>query len=363
MRPACVLVALLFCSNLASGQPPATEPVRGKVLLLDNDRILEGDIDKVDGQYRIRRSIGELWIPASRAKKLCKDLDDAYNAMKSQINLKDADERLRLANWCQMNGLKDRALQEAKIALDMRPGHTDSLKLVQMLQRFAISSSPALATQHPVPTPISKASMTPRVALDVSAESFAFFATRIQPILMNTCVNCHSGGKGGGFQLVRSIEGGSRSASQANLNAVLDFINVEKPVLSPLLIKSVVAHGGAVQAPLKGRQSLPFQSLQGWVDQTLAGNPHLREIRHAETSVPPVSSSTSAKKEYFNEVFAPERPTVQPIAPAPKRDEKKGGEVVSRPLSRLDETPPTVLPTPVLPRDPFDPDEFNARPK
>lgn len=371
-----ILALSLLAVSAANAQTP--EPTRGKVLLLDNDRILEGDIEKINGQYRIRRSIGELWVPADRSKRLCRDLDDCYEVMKRETNLKDADERLRLARWCQMNGLKHHALNEAQIALDMRPEHPESVNMVKMLQRFAISSSPALSKQ-PSQTTI-RPVMAQRAPLDVSSESYALFSTRVQPVLMNTCISCHSHGKGGNFQLVRVADGGTRASTQANLNAALEFINVEKPVLSPLIIKSVVAHGGATAAPVKGRQSPAFLTLQTWVDQVIEGNPHLKEIRQAEGS----NATTSAKKDYFNEVFAP--PT-SPVAPLPlpggalPGGETKLPEVVSRPTplpsSQPDlkgPTPPSNLPpaaTPAVappavnsqPRDPFDPAEFNSRPK
>lgn len=381
-RPIWVLILLLASAGFANAQAKLPEPTRGKVLLLDNDRILEGEIDKINDQYRIRRNIGELWVPAARAKRLCKDIDETYEFMKKQVNLRDPDEHLRLARWCQMNGLKNHALSEAKTALEMRPDHVESLNLVQMLQRFAISSSP-VTTQQPAPAAL-KPHGSVRQTFDVSNESFAQFATRVQPILINACASCHAQGNGGGFHLVRVADGGNRAAAQANLNAALEFINFERAVLSPLLTKAVVAHGGTIAAPIKGRQAPPFQSLQNWVDQLLAGNPHLKVIRQAET---PSATSISAKKDYFNEVFgAPERlPPVPQIAPPPlpsqdpMGDAKKNGDIVSRPASRNGEKsalpgsnlpplpaprPPAVAPAPPAgPRDPFDPAEFNARPK
>src|SRR5215212_7090912 len=145
-RPFWALILLFVSAGFAHAQAKSPALTHGKVLLLDNDRLLEGDIDKINDQYRIRRSIGEVWVPAARAKRLCQDIDDTYEFMKKQVNLKDPDEHLRLARWCQMNGLKNHALNEAKTALEMRPDHVESLNLVQMLQRFAISSSapPAL---------------------------------------------------------------------------------------------------------------------------------------------------------------------------------------------------------------------------
>lgn len=357
-------------------KPPAPEPTRGKVLLLDNDRILEGDIERVEGNYRIRRTIGELSIPVGRGKRLCATLNDALDVMKSQANLKDPDERLRLARWCQVNGLRDHALQEARAALDMRPDHLETVALLQTLQRFAISSNPALPPQaQPTPAPPPRFTSSPK-SVDVSNEAFALFTTRVQPILMNTCVQCHSGGRGGGFQLVRSSEGG-RVAAQANLTAALEFINVERPVLSPLLLKSVSTHGGAALPPLKGRQSAPFLTLQTWVDQLIAGNPHLKEIRQPDVvSTPPAGTSISARKDYFNDVITPTPlptplPTPPPVislpppspVPALPPPDGKTPPVVSRPLPRVD-APPVVAPGPTpAPVDPFDPAEFNTKPK
>ena len=53
---------------VGAGQAPArgTEPAAataGKVLLLQNERALEGDIERVGDQYRIRRTAGEAWVP------------------------------------------------------------------------------------------------------------------------------------------------------------------------------------------------------------------------------------------------------------------------------------------------------------
>jgi hypothetical protein len=371
------LFATLLLVATAPGQTP--ELLRGKALLLDNDRVLEGDIEKVETQYRVKRTVGELWLPASRVKKLCKDVGECYDAMKAQLNLKDADERLKLARWCQVNGMSNYAFLEAKAALDMRPEHKESISLVQMLERVSITSAttPARpkATPAPQPPPIARGT-----SVDISNEAFATFATRVQPILMNTCVSCHSNGRGGAFQLLRVSDGGHRASAQGNLKIVLEFVNVEKPALSPLLIKSVVAHGGVPTPPIKNRQAVPFQTLQSWVEQLVESNPHLKEMRAEGTGI-----STSAKKDFTIDWSATDRPSL-PIMPAlppvaapftsavgPRVPGKSDGEIVSKPAPivrpepatapqpKLTTPPPSVLPS--APRDPFDPAEFNSRPK
>src|SRR5262249_61887515 len=56
----------------------ATEPETGRVLVLDNERTLEGQIERVGDQYRIRRTIGETWLPANKALCVCGSREEAY---------------------------------------------------------------------------------------------------------------------------------------------------------------------------------------------------------------------------------------------------------------------------------------------
>src|SRR5688572_27782722 len=59
--------------------PSAAAPARlearttGTVLLLTNDRVLEGDIVQIGDQYRIRRGTAETVVTADRVKRLCAD--------------------------------------------------------------------------------------------------------------------------------------------------------------------------------------------------------------------------------------------------------------------------------------------------
>jgi hypothetical protein len=283
-----VLIAFLAAADVrAQDVKPAQN--QGTILLLQSERGLEGKIEKIGDQYRIQRGSSEVWLPAEKSMRLCVDWDDAYAFMKSRANLGDPEERLRLAHWCQMNNLKPQALEEAKEALKMRPNHAESRQLVAMLTRsLAAPQNSAAAATRPnktVPTP----------PIDVSSDTLALFVTRVQPILMNTCVNCHSGGKGGDFQLIRA-ESGQHSATQTNLAAVLKQLNVDTPVLSPLLIKAVSRHGNTTQSPIKDRKAVAYQSLIGWIDYLFANNPQLKskEIAGERRGVGPPITVTVA---------------------------------------------------------------------
>lgn len=265
----------------AVASPPAQ--ATGKVLVLDNGRTLDGDIERHGDQYRISREMGEVWLPATPDMKLCSDWREAYEFMASRTNLLDPDERLRLARWCHLRGLREEARVEATAAVNMRPEHVESKQLLSVLERTLVmgqNSDPAATPLPPAPPPPS----------DISSDSVALFITRVQPILMNTCVSCHSNGKGGNFQLYRSYHGGTQAATQKNLAAVLAEIDTEHPILSTLLIKAVSAHGNGGQPPLKSRHTVPYRALQEWVDHVIRNNPHLQKkqdgVRQLATTTP-----------------------------------------------------------------------------
>lgn len=282
--------------------PMAASPIKGKVLLLENERVLEGEIELVGDRYRIKRTIGETLLPTSGVAKLCATMDEAYLFLRGRTNLEDADERLKLVSWCVRYGLKERAVEEAAAAVELRPGHAPSSRLLAHLK--------ASVEQEQFRKEINltaQADETPTVLpIEVANDSLSLFATRIQPILMNTCANCHSTGKGGNFKLQRVYELSKPNQKnlQQNLAAVLGQVNLQQPDNSPFLGKALSLHGGATKAPIKGRESETYKVLENWVQMTTA--------RHASVKVEPPSA--------FAEEKAGVKP-VKPSQPAPKEKE------------------------------------------
>jgi len=344
------LFIVAAAATLPLGAQDGTGPgPQGRVLLLQTERGLEGEIERVGDRYRVKRGAGELWVQAEKALRLCTDWNDAYEFMKKRVNLSDPDERLRLARWCQLNNLRPQALAEAKAALEMRPAHLESRKLVTMLTQAtpAAAAAPALPPNNAGNQPAKgKAAPTP---VDISSDAFAVFATRVQPILMNTCVSCHNGGRGGEFQLT-ATDGSQRGITQANLASVLDQLRLDNLVLSPLFIKAVSRHGNGTTAPIKDRQAVPFKTMQAWVEYLLTTNPHLR-FREVDTVAAPSKKAEPA-------AFAQTRQEPPLLAPA------------GTPARRPDANASPVPPPPVTAaagvergqaksNDPFDPEMFN----
>jgi hypothetical protein len=360
---ACVLAVAIpvpLRVGAADSPPPRT---KGHVLLLENERTVEGDIEMDGAQYRVRRQVGETWVPAGNVLCLCEDLEEAYHFLRQRANLRDADERLRLGRWCQLHGLRTHALTEAKAAVELRPGSAEAQHLLQNLQRNA----PAPATTAPPPAPATavKASAPATPAIEVTAEAMGQFVSRVQPVLMNACASCHVSGQAGSFKLVRAaLEGGmvNRHATQENLQAVLAQLNRDHWEGSPLLSKAVTVHGQANQPPLKNRQAPPYRNLEDWVRGTIGKNPSSPD--HAFASV--AATALPAEPKPFPEGVAakaaplagtlgsPSRPAT---APEPANASPASGPV--RPASVTPAMPPP--PQPVTPVDPFDPLIFNQQ--
>lgn len=335
----------------------------GQVLILGNQRVLEGDIRLEGNSYVIRRPTGEVTLPATSSMRLFASWDEAYAHMASQSNLHDPDERLRLARWCHLNGLREPALINAKSAVQLRPNHAESQRFLAMVQRN--TTTPALANEPSAPQPM------PMPSVDLSAEAQAQFNTRIQPILMNVCASCHAAGRGVEFKLLRCTDATlNRRTAQTNLAAVLAQIDFVQPASSPLLVKALSAHGAANQAPLPNRQAKPFQYLQEWVQTVVATNPHLRKHSAQSPRGIPVGSDKPEVTQLAK------LPATGPEPAAVKQSDQPAWPI--QPIVRLKENDPTsraIVSTPRAveastrataagipqPADEFDPLIFNRQ--
>jgi hypothetical protein len=328
------LLPLLLCAA-AFAAPDAADagPTRGQVLVLDNEQTLTGDIERVGDVYHVRRLIGETTVPADSVLRLCATLQDAYAFVRSRANLTDPDERLRLAEWCRLNGLHEQALEEVRAAVQLRPDHAPSRRLLAYLQ----DSGPA----HPAGKPANEQPPdAPKPPIDLTEEALGQFAVKVQPILMNACANCHANGRGGEFKLTRAYDSTvlNRKTLQQNLAAVLAEVNLDQPQNSPLLTKAVSVHGPLEQAPFKNRQAAAYRTLEEWVKTTLADNPQLRDQPPAKPAAPPAEVRQTA----FHDLTTPpkaEAPT-PPMTPAP---------------------PAPAAKEPAEPPDPYSADAFNRQ--
>ncbi|MBI3821872.1 MAG: hypothetical protein HY289_04225 [Planctomycetes bacterium] len=335
MRFAIVPAVLAGIGLLVCAQDAPKERTKGTVLLLKTGHAMEGDIERTGMQFCIRRGPSEVWIAEDRAIRLCADWADAFAFALTKINTNDADDRIRLARWCHLHHLNDRALEQARCALELQPTNAEAKQFVLMLERSLREPAP----KSVAPTPIrAQRPADSAPAVDVSFDTQISFATKVQPILVNRCATCHSNGNGSKFQLDRGGDNVRSAATQRNLAAVLEYVDLDRPAISPLLVKSVTRHGDAQVAPIKDRSAAPLQSMQQWIVETIAKNPQLKDYRNAKK--PKTEGPSPEPKSAF--------PTQRSAAPAP------AVEVVLQTSPRLQPTP-----TPVQQRDWYHPDHFN----
>jgi hypothetical protein len=355
----CAGAVLSTTLSFVRADPP---PSGGKVLVLEGDRTLEGEVERVGDQYRVRRSVGETWLPASCVLRLCADTADALNYLRGRTNLDDPDERLRLAQWCIDRGMQEQALVEVRAAMQMRPGHAASKHLLERLQQQPVPNATPANTALPP-----GAEGEAPAAVDLTVETLAQFTTKIQPILMNTCAGCHAMGRGGSFKLTRVSDaiGHNRKAVQQNLAAVIGQVNPQQPQHSRLLTKAVSLHGNMDKAPpLPNRQAPAYRALEEWVRLTVENNPQLQE--HVVALPPPVpppphpaNSEPGSEPKPGSGGFASEQrrePPPMETAPKPITGGQPPGANPTTPLKRPEDKTPAADPT-----DPYDPNEFNRQ--
>jgi hypothetical protein len=326
----------------AAGALAADRPVpaaTGHVLVLESERTVEGDIERVGNQYRVHRAVGETWMPCDKVLRLCADMDEAYLFLRGRANVNDPDELLRLARWCHGHALPARALECASGAVKLSPNHPEANRLLNALKRVA-PAAPAAPKSHPE---TAEAAEVP----ELNTEARAAFATKVEPILINACAGCHTSGHGGSFKLMRGYDSTSinRVSVQQNLAAVLAQVNLQQPQESKLLVKAVTAHDPqSREAPLNKKQMAAYHTLEDWVQTTLANNPHLRDRAPQATAAPPAEPKTVTTAAPQPKPAAPPAETV-PAAPAP------GGFAAARPAPAK----------PTTPVDEFDPALFNRQ--
>jgi hypothetical protein len=305
-------LAVGFACSVRAQEPE--EPGKtGKLLLLKSGHVMEGDIKQVGKQMCVRRGDSEVWIAADKTMRLSPDWLDAYAFMQTLIRPDNANDRVKLARWCHQNHLNTEALSQARFALDIQPNHGDAKQLVILLERALKTPLPTQTptvvktTAPPPPTP--KVQQTPNV--DVTSETMIAFSLKVQPILLNACANCHAGASDSKFRLERVSMSGHKVATQQNLMAVLEQVNLDRPSISPLLVKAVTPHGHEQNAPLKDRSAKPFQSLQQWIVEAIAKNPQLKDYRDAKKPLP-------KRPEEKPSTFSSERSSAEISVPAPR---------------------------------------------
>jgi len=255
------VAVILGIVTAASADPPVSST--GKVLVIDYDRLMEGTIERDGNRFRIRQGAGEMTVPATPNMILVPDREAAYQLVKSRIKPGDLMDRVRLTRWCLANHFNAHAVEQAEAALAIQPNDQALMTFCDDVKLRASLAPPPMVKV--APQPVRLAPPEPAI-VEVNPESFSAFVTKVQPILMNACAQCHTEDRGGAFHLARtSMTYGDTRATQFNLAAVSSFVNHDQPAISPLLTRAICIHGECLRPPLKDRQNMAYRHLEEWV--------------------------------------------------------------------------------------------------
>ena len=252
-----IVACAVLAASAARAEPPAV-----RVVVLDNENLIEGEVTRVESGYQVRRPVGDVTLPATRVLAVVVDRRAAFDVVAARANRKDADERVRLANWCLSNRLMPEALAEARAAARMRDGFAAAERLVKSLESMEKASgaaTPVVPAKAEAPAKAGVADVTP---VDYNSESFPLFATKVNAILVNACASCHAAPESKAFKLTRA---GGRSGVSQNLMAALPHVNPADPLKSPLLVNAITPHATAALAPLRSRAHPAYAALESWV--------------------------------------------------------------------------------------------------
>ncbi len=301
------------------------------VLVMRNGTVMAGTISQLEDYYEVRGQYGNVQVPASLVKMRCAGLEEAYLRLHDlTVAHHSANSHVTLAKWCVTNQLDKEAIQELNAALKLEPERED-------VQRMLLSATETLKSGRKSTSPQEPASniRTARqdsVATDdaatlggLSLSQALQYTRRIQPLLVKTCATtgCHTRESQNSFQLYHVIPGknSNRHASELNLAAVLEQIDMKKPAGSRLLAVPRNKHGRQGRPVFSGqRGEEQIRELEDWVQavardagrrgkSTEGDEPRKTNVRQASGTERDVATTGAGERDPFaGKVLAPAAP-------------------------------------------------------
>ncbi len=242
-----------------------------RIILMDHGRFFRGYVTEEATRYLVEELSGsEIVLPKERVLTICQTIQEAYEYQKSH-EIPTADEILRLTGWCIQEKLWDEAEAELAIAEDVAAEHPQ-LPLVR--QRLAVAKQMALSPPEALKSTVRAAASGPsaeilaKMMAAMPPESASIFVRDIQPMLLNTCTTsgCHLREEEGRFALSKPGAGmrPTQRQTERNLYAVLQWIDRDAPLESPLLTVAIRPHGTQRTAPFHNRPERSYWTLVAW---------------------------------------------------------------------------------------------------
>lgn len=350
-------------SNAAPTETSSPDSKPRQYLLLNTDRVVEGEIEKGPHGYTVRRNGGVIQFPLDQVVFAGPSLRAIYEYKTSHVPKHDMGEHYRIYQWCLVRGMEDEAASELRTILEVDPTNARANRLLSSLNRKHEPAKPTKKAGTPRVIPAAPNEVIDNFVRGHGRETFEKY-TDVERVLINRCgtAACHGTSRyTGDFRLFRR-EGDihSQRMTARNLRAVLQFVNLEDPQKSRILTQAVEPHGGLSIPAMGGINDPQYKDLRDWVftvaqkwsvdDAAVAKKPRL------------VPESVTEPEELSTERWEAARKTkfARPVKPEP------GDDIPPTVWDRAyaDDAPPPQADT--MPTngkreavDPFDPAAFN----
>lgn len=314
--------------------PPNVAFGPDRVLLLNNGKIVKGNIQQSAQGYIVTLPAGRMVLGFDQVRFEADDVEDAYRQQRRDLPKDSADGHIDLARWCVTNGLPDQARVELRSALKLDPTSRTAQNMLQRITDIQLKTKdlPEIAARkngqyslvgssHPTSNVDTFGGLPREAALE--------FMSKIQPMLTNRCATagCHGPDSGNSFVLQR-VKAGKitpKSYSEKNLTAILERVDPEQPLSSPLLAK------------LRGETKVGIRLNHGGLSQD-----NLQSLRRWVESLAPPAAKPTANPTF---VFEPEPEEVDPAEkPAVKTNKPTPADAPTRsPAKRPSEEPDAAI--------------------
>ncbi|MEQ9406800.1 MAG: hypothetical protein RIK87_03705 [Fuerstiella sp.] len=318
-----------------------------RLLVLNSGRVVSGRLTARTGGYDVALPAGRMFVSSEQIRFTADGMDQAYQMMRDSFTERTPDVHLELARWCLSNRLPANARREILDALHLDPYRDDARlmleKLVREQKRTAVSVTPqvdlaALTMPELLPERRSLGGLP--------KEAARTFTQRIQPMVSSKCGNarCHGTGQNR-FTVVPIRDRSTTHIAEQNLAAILNQIDFQQPLQSPLLEATTGLHGGSRQLLFSGRSGgLQAETLREWVLDVA------QELGPSETAARSVfqTSATEVPERHSNS----DSPDVSSVYDALPQARRVAGAADDEFLNRAAEA---------TRHDDFDPATFNRR--
>lgn len=267
---ACCLVCAIACGSRLVLADTDENGVPLRLLLMRNGNVVQGKIYRSGEDYFVQLPGGQMFVPGSLVRLPCADLNEAYEHLHERAAIQsEAEAYITLAKWCVTQKLFAEARRELETALELEPAKQSARDLLLRLDALARDAE-KVHDVDPRETPRPKSSKKAESLAGLNRDLAQQFTRRIQPILANNCgaSGCHGPRAENGFRLQKVAGGGvsNRLAAERNLAAVLEYIDVENPAQSALLVAPRGNHGRGGKPVFSGATGKEqMAELKSWV--------------------------------------------------------------------------------------------------